>query len=84
MEDVVAREYDSIKPSIQGFCGCELCREDVLVYSLNRIQPRYVTQLTGQIITDRSLSSDQERARISVVLVEAFGVVQQTPRTGHP
>ena len=83
VEDLVAREFENLKHSVQGFCGCDQCRDDVMVYALNRLPPRYVAQRTGQVVTDLAMSSDQERARLTVVLMEAFQVVQRQPRDGH-
>ncbi len=61
-EDAVRREYEELKGNIPGFCDCDMCRDDVLVYALNRLSPRYVTQRTGEVLTQLSLGTDQPKA----------------------
>lgn len=81
IEDVVAREYERLIGSVEGFCNCEQCHDDVLVYALNRLPPRYVAHRTGEILTNVSLESDQPRADISVMLLDAMRRVKAEP---HP
>ena len=76
VEDVVAREYEQLKSTIAGFEDSETMKDDVMAYALNRLPPRYVARRTGQIVTNLSMQSDQEMARVSVVLLEAFRVVR--------
>ncbi|UCG87409.1 MAG: late competence development ComFB family protein [Gemmatimonadota bacterium] len=83
LEEVVAREYEQLKSTIPGFCGCDMCRDDVLVYALNRLLPRYVAQPTGEVLTSLSMGSDQPKADISVVLLEGLRRVKAEPREGH-
>ena len=44
-EDHVSAAYDSLRTHFPDFCGCEICRDDVFVFTLNRIPPRYVSSL---------------------------------------
>lgn len=82
-EQAVVREFEQLKGTIPGFCGCEMCRDDVLVYALNRLAPRYVAQPTGEVLTKISLGSDQPKADISVLILEALRRVHSDPRSGH-
>lgn len=82
-EDAVRREYEKLKDTVPGFCGCEMCRDDVLVYALNRLLPRYVAQPTGEVLTQVSLGTDQPKADISVIMLEALERVHNEPRSGH-
>jgi hypothetical protein len=54
----------------------------VQVYALNRLSPHYVSTRHGEILTELSLGSDQEKARLDVVLLEAFRKVALAPRCG--
>ncbi len=83
LEDIVAREYEQLKSTVPDFCGCNLCRDDVMVYALNRLPPRYVAQPTGEVLTKLSMGSDQPKADISVVLLEGFRRVKGDPREDH-
>ncbi len=80
LEAYVAREYERLRPSVDGFCGCAVCRDDVLVYALNRLKPHYVAQRPGEILTNVYMEGDQQRADAAVVLMEAFKRVKASPR----
>ena len=80
--EVVQREYSSLRDAFPKFCGCDTCRGDVLVYALNRLAPHYVSTRQGEILTELSLQSDGEKAKLDVVLVDAFRKVAAAPRCG--
>lgn len=79
MEEVVAREFDRLCKTLDDVPEDEAFRDDVLTYALNRLPPRYVARRTGAVVTNLSLASDQEMARVSVVLMEALRVVRAAP-----
>ena len=76
------REYNALRSQLSGFCGCEVCHGDVLVYALNRLPPHYVSTRQGEVLTGITLGTDQERARLSVILLEGFRRVALAPRCG--
>jgi competence protein ComFB len=80
--EVVQREYESLRDAFPKFCGCETCRSDVLVFALNRLAPHYVSTRQGEILTELSLGSDQEKAKLDVALLEGFRKVALAPRCG--
>ena len=80
--EVTQREYDRLRPQYPTFCGCDTCRGDVMVYALNRLSPRYVSTRAGEILTGLSLASDQESAKLTVILIEGFRKVALAPRCG--
>lgn len=82
-EDVVKLLYDELKASVPEFCGCEVCREDALVFALNRLTPHYVATLRGEILTRLELLGDQRRADASIALMDAFKAVAAQPRCGR-
>jgi competence protein ComFB len=81
--EVVQREFDGLRPRFPTFCGCETCRGDVIVYALNRLQPHYVSTPQGEVITELSLETDQEKAKLDVVLMEGLRKVAGSPRCGR-
>lgn len=83
LEEAVAQEYERLRPTISGFCGCPQCRDDVLVYALNRLAPRYVAAPEGEVISSVALQREQPKADVSIVLLEAFRRVGSAPRPGH-
>ena len=80
--EVVQREYSSLRDAFPKFCGCDTCRGDVLVYALNRLAPHYVSTRQGEILTELSLQSDGEKAKLDVALVDALRKVAVAPRCG--
>ena len=79
-EAVIAAEYDQLRPSIDGFCECDVCREDVQAYVLNRLRPRYVVGRSGQFHSRVEMQRAQELARVEVFMLEAFRRVQEAPK----
>ncbi len=80
--EVVQREYASLRAKLPAFCACDACRGDVLVYALNRLSPHYVSTRQGEILTELSLQSDQEKAKLDVALLDGFRKVALAPRCG--
>ena len=83
VEHHVAEAYDQLRRHFPEFCGCDVCRADVMVHALNRIPARYVASPTGSAVTELQLEKDQTRARIDVVVMEGFRKVAGAPRCGR-
>jgi competence protein ComFB len=82
VEEHVRAAYDSLRPQYPEFCGCDMCREDALVYALNRVPPRYVASLAGSVLTEVNLEKDQSRAAIDVVMMDGLRKISLAPRCG--
>jgi len=80
VEEHVRDCYDGVVKRFPDFCGCFICREDVYVYALNRISPRYVTTQQGLAVTEVKLEKDQERAVIDVAVIDGIRRVSTMPR----
>ena len=80
MEEHVAAAYESLRSHFPEFCGCEVCRADALVYTLNRVPPRYVASATGSAVTEVNLEKEQNRAPIEVTMMEAMRKIAAAPR----
>jgi Late competence development protein ComFB len=83
VEEHVIGAYDQLRPHFPDFCGCPVCRGDVLVYALNRLPARYVASREGTVITELNLDKDQSRASIDVAVMEGFRKVHLAPRCGR-
>ena len=83
VEEHVVAAYDSMRPHFPGFCGCDVCREDALVYTLNRIPARYVSSPTGSVVTEVNLEQGQSRAAIEVAMMDALRKVSLAPRCAN-
>ena len=80
--EVTKREYEQLRAQYPAFCGCDTCHGDVLIYALNRLAPHYVSTRQGEVLAELGLATDQERAKLSVVLLEGFRRVALAPRCG--
>ena len=83
VEEHVVAAYDAMRPHFPDFCGCEVCREDALVFTLNRIPARYVSSPTGSVVTEVNLEKDQSRAAIEVAMMDALRKIALAPRCGR-
>ena len=82
VEEHVVAAYDAMRPHFPDFCGCKVCREDALVYTLNRIPARYVSSTTGSAVTEVNLEKEQSRAAIEVAMMDGLRRVSMSPRCG--
>jgi competence protein ComFB len=82
-EEHVQTSYESLRPRYPDFCGCDVCRDDALVYTLNRVPARYVSSLQGSVLTEVSLEKDQSRAAIDVAMMEGLRKISMAPRCGR-
>lgn len=80
VEDHARELYAEIRGRFPDFCGCETCAQDVLIYALNRLPPRYVGGREGTVVTDVNLDKDQNRAAIEVAIMEGIRKVTLAPR----
>ena len=83
MEDHVAQAYEAMRPHLPDFCGCDVCRDDALVFTLNRVPPRYVVSRTGSVLTEVNLEKEQSRAAIEVAMMDAMRKIARAPRCGR-
>lgn len=83
VEEHVVAAYDQLRAHFPDFCGCEVCRSDVLVYALNRLPARYVASVEGKVVTELNLDKDQTRVTIEIHVMEGFRKVTRSPRCGR-
>lgn len=76
----VTEAFNALKGHFPDFCGCDICRADVLVYALNRLPARYVASLEGTVITELNLDKHQNRASIEVAVMDGIRRVMESPR----
>ena len=80
--DHVAEHYKTLRARFPSFHGCQMCEDDVQVYALNRLPPKYVATTGGGMITGVELELGQGGTDIDIVLMEGFRKVAATPRCG--
>jgi len=80
MEQLVAREYEELLPTVPELCRCRVCREDVLVFALNRLPAHYTASLKGEVVSKLELEAGQGCIDVTVVLLEGMRRVAGSPR----
>lgn len=83
MEHHVVDAYQRLKGSIDDFVDSPEHQQDVVVYALNRLPPKYVVSEEGKAVTEAMLDSPQHRTAIDIRVLEALRLVARVPRSSH-
>lgn len=83
MEHHVMEAFERLKGKVAGFEDTPGHREDVIVYALNRLPPRYVVTNEGKAVTEAMLEAPQHRTTIDVQVIEALRQVTRRPRSAR-
>lgn len=81
MEDLLEERLNEIYPSL-GCCTCEICRDDILAFALNRLPNMYVVCPTGEVYSKLYVLKQQHDADVVAALTQAATMVTENPR--HP
>lgn len=79
MEDYVAQKVNEVWDSLDC-CKCGQCKEDVISYALNRLEPRYVNTEKGRTFVKVNTMSSQFEIDILTAVYEGAEVVRKHPR----
>lgn len=81
LEEVVADVFAQLAERDAMFCTCQQCHDDVVVRTLNKARPRYISgSPIGSAVTRVALAHEQSRAEIAVLVLEAMCLVHAHPR----
>ncbi len=79
MEDIVSQKLEKMVDKL-GVCTCDICKTDILCYTLNRLHPKYVATNNGELLSKiDSLSNTLDIATITE-LTNAAMIVKNHPR----
>lgn len=78
MEEIVLANLDKVI-SETGCCGCEMCRSDVVTYTLNRLPPKYVTTRKGELFSLLDTQLFQNAADIIFAMSKSAKQVKENP-----
>ncbi len=82
MEDLVEFKLgDLIRCS--GMCCCERCRADVKALALNKLPPRYVVSVGGDVYSHFAAMNVQTQVNITSAVAAAIRVVRKNPHHGE-
>lgn len=79
MEDIVCNRMESIIKKV-GCCECEHCMSDVASYVLNRIKPKYVSTVSGELYSKSTLLNQETENELILLIAEAAQIVKENPR----
>ena len=79
MEEVVWSAIDQIIPTFEC-CKCERCRMDIASYALNRLPPRYVVTMEGELLSKFTSTNGQDGLDVTTAVVQAITIVNENPK----
>lgn len=79
MEHHVIAAYERLRSAVPGFVDSPTHRDDVVVYALNRLPPKYVVSEAGKAVTEALLASPQQRTETEVQVLTALRQVTRVP-----
>lgn len=79
MEDIVIGRMKSIIEK-SGICQCDQCQSDVAAYALSKLQPKYVSTVSGELFS-KSVQLDPDLENQMILLIaEGVKLVSEKPR----
>lgn len=73
------RQLNQLLPTMPDICGCDMCRQDMAAYALNRLKPNYVRSNRGELFHKVNTSSTQAQTEILTTVVTAINVIGARP-----
>ncbi len=80
METVVEDELERLLSDITDVCKCQKCRMDMMVWTLNRLPPKYVLSDKGRMYTKLTEQDVQFRADVVRELTKAIIHISKNPK----
>ena len=78
MEETVLTKINQLWPTT-NFCKCDQCKIDIPAFALNRLPPRYVHSLAGELIHKFDASTTQMDAEITACVYNAIVRIGEDP-----
>lgn len=82
LEEIVAASIDEMLKEEEGVCRCEVCRNDMIAYALNKLPPLYVNSYRGEALNKSKILETQFKADIITAVCRAIETVKVNPRHG--
>ena len=82
MEDLVECKLNELM-RCSGMCSCERCRADVKALALNKLPPRYVVSVNGDVYSHFEAMNVQTQVNITAAVASAIRVVRESPHHGE-
>ncbi|WP_378934319.1 late competence development ComFB family protein [Metabacillus herbersteinensis] len=79
MEQIMKDLLEEYKDRLQMNCMCDRCKIDVLALVLNKVQPRYVSNIEKIAYVKASFIDKQEMTSLIVKLAECAKIVSDNP-----
>lgn len=79
MEGMVEKKLDSMIDQL-NCCKCDLCRMDILCYTLNRLPPKYVATTQGELLSKIDSLDSSFDISIVTTIANAAEVIRKFPR----
>jgi len=80
MEDVVQEELELLLAERNDICKCSKCKFDMMVWTLNRLPPKYVITNKGRLYTKLKEQEIQFKADVVKELTKAIEYIGKNPQ----
>ncbi|MDD5347195.1 MAG: late competence development ComFB family protein [Candidatus Omnitrophica bacterium] len=80
MEEVVQDELELLLAEREDICKCQKCKFDMMVWTLNRLPPKYVITDRGRLYTKLKEQEVQFKADVVKELTKAIDFVSGNPK----
>lgn len=80
MEDVVQDEMEMLLSEKDDICKCQKCKFDIMVWTLNRLPPKYVITDRGRLYTKLKEQEIQFKADVVKELTKAILYISKNPQ----
>ena len=79
-EILVEQKLDELIKRGEDFCRCTQCREDIIAYALNNLNPHYVSTEQGDLYTKAKVLSINFDVEVTTAVAMAIKLVGENPR----
>ena len=80
MEDIVQDELELLLKDYGDICKCQKSKYDMMVWTLNRLPPKYVITDKGRMYTKLKEQEIQFRADVIKELTKAIAYISRNPQ----
>lgn len=79
MEKIMSERINALIENMDC-CKCELCKQDMLAYALNSVEPKYVNSAAGELFGRIDSTKLQNSVDIDIAAAKAIAAVSASPR----
>ncbi|WP_424769223.1 late competence development ComFB family protein [Paenibacillus sp. sgz302251] len=79
MEPIVINLFEQYFKPISLNCDCDKCRLDIILLTLNHLQPRYTSSQSGEALVKAIFMEPQLQSDVLKEITKAVSVIAENP-----